>query len=88
MWFAHLKLEDIPTWEELANPFVEQYKFNIDVALTRLDLQRMKKKDSESFRQYVKKWRDKVAQVRPSLTDYLLLLSMTTTTFYDLILVG
>ncbi|XP_039165566.1 uncharacterized protein LOC120291868 [Eucalyptus grandis] len=33
-WFIELDLEKIHTWEDLANEFLQQYKFNTEIALT------------------------------------------------------
>ena len=41
----------------------------MDTAPDRMSLQNMKKKASESFREYAHKWRDLVAQVQPSMID-------------------
>ena len=35
----------------------------------RISLQNMEKKAVETFREYVHKWKDLVAQVQPSMTD-------------------
>ena len=40
-----------------------------DTAPNQLSLQNMKKKATETFREYAHKWRDLAAQVQPSLTD-------------------
>ena len=40
-----------------------------DTAPNQISLQNMEKKTSETFREYVYKWRDLVAQVQPPLTD-------------------
>ncbi|TYK27810.1 uncharacterized protein E5676_scaffold749G00390 [Cucumis melo var. makuwa] len=39
------------------------------MAQDRLDLQRMEKKSSKSFKEYAQGWRDMAAEVQPSLTD-------------------
>ncbi len=41
IWFASLRAEDISTWEELANWFVQQYRYNLDTAPSRTDLHNM-----------------------------------------------
>lgn len=37
-WFVDLKVEDMPTWDDLANLFMRQDKFNIDGTLIHLEL--------------------------------------------------
>jgi len=56
-------------WKDLADLFLKQYKYNIDMAPDRLDLQRMEKKNVETFKEYAQRWRELAAQVQPPLTD-------------------
>ena len=53
----------------MAKAFLVQYKHMTDTAPDRMSLQNMKKKPSESFREYAHKWRDLVAQVQSSMID-------------------
>ena len=53
----------------MAKAFLVQYKHMTDTAPDRMSLQNMKKKTSESFREYAHKWRDLAAQVQPSMTN-------------------
>ena len=53
----------------MAKAFLVQYKHMTNTAPDQMSLQNMEKKPSESFREYVHKWRDLVAQVQPSMTD-------------------
>ena len=39
------------------------------MAPDRLDLQRMEKKASESFKEYAQRWRETASQIQPPLTD-------------------
>ena len=39
------------------------------MTLDSLDLQWMKKKSLESFKEYAQRWRDKVVEVQPSLME-------------------
>ncbi|KAA0033216.1 Gag-pro-like protein [Cucumis melo var. makuwa] len=69
-WYMQLDGSQVHSWKDLADSFLKQYKFNIDMPLDRLDLQRMKKKKNvETFKEYAQRWREIVAQVRPSITD-------------------
>ncbi|KAA0045606.1 Gag-pro-like protein [Cucumis melo var. makuwa] len=62
-------LKVVHRWKDLANSFLKQYKYNIDMAPDRLDLQRMEKKNVENFKEYAQRWRDLATQVQPPLTD-------------------
>ncbi|KAA0036950.1 uncharacterized protein E6C27_scaffold86G00300 [Cucumis melo var. makuwa] len=69
----------------------------------RLDLQRMEKKSSESFKEYAQRWRDMAAEVQPPLTDkemtsmfmntlrapfYERMIGNASTNFSDIIVIG
>ena len=53
----------------MAKAFLVQYKHMTDTAPDQMSLQNMEKKPSESFREYVHKWRDLAAQVQPPMMD-------------------
>uniref|UniRef100_A0A5B7C4P1 Retrotransposon gag domain-containing protein n=1 Tax=Davidia involucrata TaxID=16924 RepID=A0A5B7C4P1_DAVIN len=68
LWFVK-DLERIRTWDNLTSLFLNQYKFNIELAPDRFDLQRLTKNNSESFREYAQRWRETAAQVQPHLDE-------------------
>ncbi|WRX29161.1 Retrotransposon gag domain - like 10 [Theobroma cacao] len=68
-WYVQLDRNRIKTWKDLARAFIAQYKHVAELALDRLSLQTMEKKQSENFKKYAQKWRDTVVQVQPPLTD-------------------
>jgi hypothetical protein len=49
--------------------FLTQYKYNIGVAPTRMQLQGMTQKGGESFKEYAQKWRKVAARVQPPLLE-------------------
>ena len=49
-WYA--RLEKTSSWREMANSFLEYYRFNIEIAPNRTVLQRIEKKSGECFREY------------------------------------
>ena len=53
----------------MAELFVKQYQFVTDIAPDRFELQRMKKADTETFREYAQRWREKASQVQPPLSE-------------------
>ncbi|KAL4362535.1 hypothetical protein GQ457_04G019340 [Hibiscus cannabinus] len=57
-WYNQLRRTQVSTWRELARAFKEHYKHVLDMVLDRLTLQNIGKKDKESFREYVQRWRD------------------------------
>ncbi|TYK16525.1 uncharacterized protein E5676_scaffold21G003390 [Cucumis melo var. makuwa] len=68
-WYMQLDGSQVHRWKDLADSFLKQYKYNIDMEPDRLDFQRMKKKNVETFKEYAQRWIELATQVRPSLTD-------------------
>ena len=68
-WYIQLDNAHIHVWKDLAYAFLKQYKHNIDMTPYNLDLQWMKKKSLESFKEYAQRWRDIAAEVQPPLTN-------------------
>ncbi|XP_070021728.1 uncharacterized protein [Nicotiana sylvestris] len=56
-------------WDDLARDFVRQFQYNIDIAPDRNSLSNLKKKSSESFREYAVKWREQAARVKPPMDE-------------------
>jgi len=67
-WFIQLDRSKIARWKNLADLFMAQYRYNMDVAPTREQLSVMQKKNDETFRHYAQRWRSLAAQVQPPLT--------------------
>ncbi|XP_075113467.1 uncharacterized protein LOC142182726 [Nicotiana tabacum] len=57
-------------WDDMAQAFVKQFQYNIDIAPDRISLSNLKKKPSESFSEYAIKWREQVARVKPPMDDH------------------
>jgi len=51
-WYTHLEASRIRSWMDLVDAFLKQYKYNMDIAPDRLQLQNMAKRDTESFKEY------------------------------------
>jgi len=49
--------------------FIRQYQYNFDMALDRMQLQNMCKKEHESFKEYNQRWKDLVAHVVPPMME-------------------
>ncbi|XP_019431812.1 PREDICTED: uncharacterized protein LOC109338916 [Lupinus angustifolius] len=67
-WYLELDLHRISKWTELADLFMDQYKFNVELAPTREQLGAMQKKKTEPFREYAIRWRGLAVQVQPKMT--------------------
>ena len=49
--------------------FIRQYQYNSDMALDRMQLQNMCKRDNESFKEYAQRWKDLAAQIAPLMME-------------------
>jgi len=53
----------IKKWADLADAFLKQYKFNLEIATDRTSLMTMEKGNQESVRAYGQRWRDQAIHV-------------------------
>ncbi|RDX91774.1 hypothetical protein CR513_26196, partial [Mucuna pruriens] len=60
-WYVNLDSGHVKTWRDLAEAFIQQYKYNEDMAPDRSRLQNMSKNESEGFKDYVQRWRELAA---------------------------
>lgn len=67
-WYMSLDKAHIQSWVDLADAFMKQYKYNLDMAPDRRQLQAMSKKERESFKEYAQRWRETAAQVEPPIS--------------------
>ena len=87
----------------MAESFINQYRFNAEITPDRFELQRMSKRENETFKEYAQRWREVAAQVQPPLTErehittfvstlkgvyFEKLVGTVTTNFSDLIITG
>ncbi|MVY95942.1 hypothetical protein GP918_30870 [Enterobacteriaceae bacterium 8376wD7] len=70
-WFLTLEFVHCQTWPEIANAFVKQYAYNVQIKLTTRDLEMTKQESNEDFATFVARWREKAAKMknRPSEED-------------------
>ncbi|XP_050914942.1 uncharacterized protein LOC127129870 [Lathyrus oleraceus] len=68
-WYMKLKRSYIQSREDLANSFLKQYNYNLDMDPYRRQLQSLSQKNDESFKGYAQRWREFAAQVQPPLLD-------------------
>ncbi|XP_061366506.1 uncharacterized protein LOC133309724 [Gastrolobium bilobum] len=67
-WYIQMDHSKIGCWKDLADAFMNQYRFNLHTAPTREQLAALQKENKETFKQYAQRWRTLVAQVQPPLT--------------------
>ncbi|XP_058722550.1 uncharacterized protein LOC131594434 [Vicia villosa] len=59
----------IRSWNDLANTFKNKYKYNLDMAPNRLQLQNLSQKKDEAFKEYAQRWREMASRVQPPLLE-------------------
>ncbi|XP_070017116.1 uncharacterized protein [Nicotiana sylvestris] len=69
-WFIDQDISHCHVWDDMAQAFVKQFQYNIDIAPDRNSLSNMKKKPTESFREYAIKWREQAARVKPPMDNH------------------
>ncbi|XP_070039227.1 uncharacterized protein [Nicotiana tomentosiformis] len=69
-WFIGQDISHWHVWDDMAQAFIKQLQYNIDIAPDRNSLSNMKKKSTESFREYAIKWREQAARVKPPMDNY------------------
>ncbi|XP_050897032.1 uncharacterized protein LOC127103832 [Lathyrus oleraceus] len=68
-WHMSLECSKIRSWRDLSEEFLKQYKYNLDMAPTRLQLQNQSQRSNETFKEYAQRWCEMVSRVRPTLSD-------------------
>ena len=68
-WYMRLNRTNIHTFRDLGTAFVQQYKYNLDMAPDRDQLRAMSQKEKETFKEYAQRWREIAAQISPSLEE-------------------
>ncbi|KAM3235654.1 hypothetical protein P3L10_015691 [Capsicum annuum] len=57
-------------WDDMAQNFVQQFQYNIEIVPDRITLANMRKKMTENFQEYVVRWREQASRVRPSIKEF------------------
>ncbi|XP_050914983.1 uncharacterized protein LOC127129923 [Lathyrus oleraceus] len=68
-WYMKLERNHVQSWIDLANAFLKQYKYNLDMAPDRMQLRALSQENNESFKGYAQRWRELAARVEPPLLD-------------------
>ena len=72
-WLFNLDDERARSWEDICREFHKQYKYNMEVDITRRYFETTKQEPKESFSTFITKWRAKAAHMmsRPSEEEQL-----------------
>ncbi|KAL3364209.1 hypothetical protein AABB24_013125 [Solanum stoloniferum] len=68
-WFTSHETKQWSSWNALAKDFVERFAYNVEIVPDRYSLERIKKKSTESYREYAYRWRKEAARVRPPMSE-------------------
>ena len=68
-WFLNLDDAKARSREDIYQEFHKQYKYNMEVDITRKDLKTTKQEPKESFSTFITKWRAKAAQMMSRLSE-------------------
>ena len=68
-WFLNLDDARARSWEDIYREFHKQYKYNIEVDITRRDLETTKQEPKEFFSTFITKWTAKAAQMISRLSE-------------------
>ncbi|XP_015079648.1 uncharacterized protein LOC107023462 [Solanum pennellii] len=69
-WFIDQDISHWHVWDDMTQDFVQQFQHNIDIIPDHNSLANMKKKPSESFKEYAIRWREQAATVKPPMKYY------------------
>ncbi|KAK4734344.1 hypothetical protein R3W88_008605 [Solanum pinnatisectum] len=64
-WFTSHETRLWPSWNALTKDFIERFAYNVEIVPDRYSLEKMKQKSNESYREFVYRWRNEAARVRP-----------------------
>ncbi|XP_048127814.1 uncharacterized protein LOC125312737 [Rhodamnia argentea] len=68
-WYTNHRINQKDSWEEVANLFIKHFKFNLDVTITREDLERAEREKSETLKEYATRWRNMAGQIMPESSE-------------------
>ncbi|XP_060199644.1 uncharacterized protein LOC132627998 [Lycium barbarum] len=68
-WFADQDVTKWHIWDDMAQEFVRQFQYNIDIALDKVSMTKVQKKSTESFREFAIRWREQAARVKPPMVE-------------------
>ncbi|KAF3644714.1 putative nitrate transporter 1.4-like [Capsicum annuum] len=63
-WFVDQDIDKWISWDDLANEFVQQFQYNVELIPDEKSLTSITKKNTESFREYAIRWREQDARVK------------------------
>ncbi|XP_070025103.1 uncharacterized protein [Nicotiana sylvestris] len=68
-WYISQDAKKWTSWVNMASDFMDRFRFNTENALDLFYIQNLKKKPTETFREYATRWRSEATKVRPALEE-------------------
>ncbi|XP_070036646.1 uncharacterized protein [Nicotiana tomentosiformis] len=68
-WYISQNLKKWANWVSMTSDFMDRFRFNTENTPDVFYIQNLKKKPTETFREYVTRWRSEAAKVRPALEE-------------------
>ncbi|KAM3266202.1 hypothetical protein P3L10_003196 [Capsicum annuum] len=67
--FVDQDIDKWSSWNDLANEFVQQFKYYVELIPDEKSLTNIKKKNNKNFREYAIRWRGQAARVKPPMKE-------------------
>ncbi|XP_048139588.1 uncharacterized protein LOC125316161 [Rhodamnia argentea] len=64
-WYTDYEIYSMENWEKVANAFIKHFSFNLDVLISREDLEQAEMKKGETIKQYATRWRNVASRLKP-----------------------
>ncbi|XP_075095105.1 uncharacterized protein LOC142173417 [Nicotiana tabacum] len=68
-WYTRQDPRNRREWKDMAEDFMNHFRFNTEITPDRFNLLNLQKKPSESFQEYARRWRSKAARTQTPLDD-------------------
>ncbi|XP_033516947.1 uncharacterized protein [Nicotiana tomentosiformis] len=68
-WYISQNSKKWVNWMSVSSNFMDRFRFNTDNAPEDFYIQKLKKKSTETFREYATRWRSEATKVRPPLEE-------------------
>ncbi|XP_070045408.1 uncharacterized protein [Nicotiana tomentosiformis] len=68
-WYISQNPKKWVSWVSMASDFMDRFRFNTENAPDVFYIQKLKKKPTETFREYATRWRSEAAKIRPALEE-------------------
>ncbi|KAM3394395.1 hypothetical protein P3S68_003397 [Capsicum galapagoense] len=70
-WFVDENINKWISWDDLANEFLQQFQYNVELIPDEKSRTNMKKKNTKSFREYAIRWHEQAASVKPPMKPFI-----------------